>query len=89
MATKDDTRPLENLAQLMGAVDDQRCRLLNVLGTLQCARTAADQGCSDEVSGALALLEEEIQRIVTGLEESPLLKVAAAREEAAAAGARP
>lgn len=83
MTTNVTTPPLENLTLLMGAVEDQRSRLLNVLGTVQCLKLAADRARHEEApefAGAVELLEEEVQRIVTALEEIELLKAAAARE---------
>ena len=84
MSTSDDTRSvdtrsLQSLALLMGAIQDQRDHLLNVLGTVQCVKAKADQADDEATAGALELLEQEVQRVVTGLEEPELLKAAAAR----------
>jgi hypothetical protein len=55
---------------LLDAVEDQRLTLLNVLGIVHCMSDSfVDEG---EVSAAFALLEQEIQRVVAGLEEASL-----------------
>jgi len=61
---------------LITAVEEQRSKLLNVLGTVQCMKVALrhdpDGSEMHEFSGAVELLEDEVQRIVTALEESSL-----------------
>ena len=56
---------------LLDAVEDQRVNLLNVLGIVHCmSDTLGDAGedRAPEISAAFALLEQEIQRVITGLE---------------------
>ena len=60
---------------LLVAVEDQRVNLLNVLGIVHCmSDTFGDAGedRAPEISAAFALLEQEIQRVITGLEEVSL-----------------
>jgi hypothetical protein len=60
---------------LLDAVEDQRVNLLNVLGIVHCMSASFVDTAEDrtpEISAAFALLEEEIQRVATGLEEVSL-----------------
>ena len=57
---------------LLKAVDDQRSRLLNVLGAVQCMKVAVREQPPKELEGAVQLLEEELQRILEGLDEFSL-----------------
>lgn len=59
---------------LLGAVEEQRSRLINVLGAVQCMRVAVRTEPPAELEGAIALLEDELQRIYTGLEETMLAR---------------
>ena len=69
---------------LLQAVEDQRGRLLNVLGTVQCMKVAlrhdADTSEMPEFAGTVELLEDEIQRIVTALEGPAILRTALGEE---------
>ena len=61
--------------RLLVAVEDQRLHLLSVLAIIQSmsaglADAAGD--CAPEICTAFALLEQEIQRVAAGLEESSL-----------------
>jgi hypothetical protein len=60
---------------LLDAVEDQRVNLLNVLGIVHCMSAnllGAGEAFAPEVSAAFALLEQQIQRVVAGLEEVTL-----------------
>ena len=60
---------------LLDAVEGQRLSLLNVLGIVHCMSdsfVADGEDCAPEIAAAFALLEQEIQRVVTGLEEVSL-----------------
>jgi hypothetical protein len=64
---------------LMDAVQDQRCKLINVLGTLLCLENGIEYSNPTELLGAIMLLEVEVQRIVTTLDKTviePGLRVA-------------
>ena len=72
--------------KLIEAVEDQRRKLLNVLGltqALKVAGAAADGGESiDDLEGALEILQDAIQDVVEGLEPMMLDRAIAAQEEA-------
>jgi hypothetical protein len=60
---------------LLDAVEDQRVSLLNVLDIVHCMSASFVDAAGDiapEISAAFALLEQEIQRVVAGLEEVSL-----------------
>ena len=61
---------------ILKAVDDQRMKLLNVLGGLQCMKVAARRGIDEvgELESAVELLEDAVQEIVTRLESRVLLR---------------
>ena len=54
---------------LMTAVQEQRSKLINVLGVVQCMQIAVRSSKRPaELEGAVELLEEELQRILNGLD---------------------
>jgi hypothetical protein len=60
---------------LLDAVEDQRMNLLNVLGIVRSMSASFVDAAGDpapEICSAFALLEQEIQRVVAGLEEGAL-----------------
>jgi hypothetical protein len=64
--------------RLMEAVQDQRSKLINVLGVVQCMQIAVRSSHPPkELEGAVELLEEEVQRILDGLDPMTLEKVEA------------
>ncbi|HEX5419642.1 MAG TPA: hypothetical protein VFY39_06560 [Gammaproteobacteria bacterium] len=72
----------ESVNPVLGAVERQRSRLINVLGVVQAVRIAdSHSGGAPEADGALKLVEDEIQRILNGLDPLQL--------EKAAVGAKP
>jgi len=66
------------MEELLRRVDDRRMKLLNVLGALQCAKVAArydvQREYTMELDGAIGLIEDEVQRIITDLESGSLLE---------------
>jgi hypothetical protein len=67
-----DGAPLQTLSD---AVDDQRIKLVNVLGivhSMSAFFTNTTEDSAPEFSAAFDLLEQEIQRIVAGLKEASL-----------------
>ncbi len=60
------------------AVEDQRQKLLNVLGVAQCVKVAVGSNTSElpDLDAALALVEEQLQSVVTGLERLSLQRAA-------------
>jgi hypothetical protein len=71
---------------LITAVQQQRTKLINVLGAVQCMQMAVRHKPPMELEGAIELLGEEVQRIINGLEEA----VSERRDTAAGSeGARP
>lgn len=69
------------ISHILEAVEDQRSKLLNVLGGIQCVRVATRHGLpyeaeTPELEGAIDLLHDEVQRIVTALEDSELRRAA-------------
>jgi hypothetical protein len=57
-----------NQNALIREVQEQRSKLLNVLGAVQCMQIAVRHEPPPEIEGAVELLEEEIQRICDGLD---------------------
>ena len=62
-------------AELLKAVDDQRMRLINVLGAIQCVkvairypRDARGRDLLPELDGAIELLGDETQRVINELD---------------------
>jgi hypothetical protein len=72
-----DSRPSPSLEQFLRAVDDQRSKLLNVLGTLQCMEIAVQERPPRELQGAVLLLEDEVQRVIEALDVNVLPRAAA------------
>jgi hypothetical protein len=64
--------------QIFSAVEDQRSRLLNVLGVMQCMRIAVSNKPPPELEGAVALVEDNLQDILEALEELSLKRAIAA-----------
>jgi len=58
------------LQTLLDAVEDQRMNLMNVLGIIHSMSADAAEGSAPEISEALDLLEQEIQRVVAGLKQA-------------------
>jgi hypothetical protein len=54
--------------RIFQAVEEQRGRLLNVLGAVQCVRIAVDSGPPAELGGAIELVEDYLQDAINGLE---------------------
>ena len=54
---------------LITAVQEQRTKLINVIGAVQCMRVAVRHEPPRELEGAIELLENELQRILDRLEE--------------------
>jgi len=68
---------------LLGAVEHQRLNLLNVLGMVQCmglGMVNEADASAPEMSAAFDLLELEIQRVLTGLEEDSLCQACLTHE---------
>jgi hypothetical protein len=83
MATSNDTGHAKraSVAQVYQAVEQQRVKLINVLGVVQCVRIAARESDPPaELEGAVALLEENVQNILEALER-PMLERAIAQGE--------
>jgi hypothetical protein len=57
-----------NQEALMREVQEQRSKLLNVLGAVQCMQIAVRHKPPMELEGAVELLEEELQRILDALD---------------------
>ena len=60
---------------LLDSIEDQRLTLLNVLGIVHCMSdsfVAEAEDRAPEISAAFALLEQEIQRVIAGLQEVSL-----------------
>jgi hypothetical protein len=67
-----DGAPLQTL---LDAVEDQRIKLVNVLGIvhgMSVSFTDTAEDSAPEISAAFALLEQEIQRVVAGLKKASL-----------------
>ncbi len=62
------------------AVEEQRAKLLNILGCAQCIRIAAEMAPDEavEIEGALKLLEDQLDDVIAGLER-PSLEAAATK----------
>jgi len=60
------------LQTLLDAVEDQRINLVNVLGIVHSMSADAAEDSAPEISEALDLLEQEIQRVVAGLKQASL-----------------
>jgi hypothetical protein len=63
------------LQALLAAVDDQRLKLVNVLGIVHSMSTFFTDTAEDsapEISAAFNLLEREIRRVVAGLKKASL-----------------
>lgn len=70
---------------MLATVEDERMKLLGVLGGLQCLRVACRNAEPEiELEAAVVLLANEVQRIVTALEDTSLLHEASNLEAAAA-----
>lgn len=84
-ATEKVVRPVTSQA-LRQAVEEQRSKLINVLGAVQCMKVAIAHDTHREITvelqGAVELLEDEVQRIVTALDERSLLQPIEASTEA-------
>jgi hypothetical protein len=89
LSLRDDPQQRHPLAGInerafLDIVDDERERLLNVLGSLRCivqavqSDAAPDEG---EIAGAVDLIADQVQRVLDSLEEEPMLRTA--REETA------
>jgi hypothetical protein len=74
-----------NERAFLDIVDDERERLLNVLGSLRCivqavqSDAAPDEG---EIAGAVDLIADQVQRVLDSLEEEALLRTARAGTKA-------
>jgi hypothetical protein len=66
---------------LMEVVQEQRSKLLNVLGAVQCMQVAVRHEPPKELEGAIELLEEELQRILEGLDQFTLYRALADRQD--------
>jgi hypothetical protein len=76
------TPPNEVANPLLGAVEAQRSRLINVLGAVQSIRIAeAHSDGAPEAQGALELVEDELQRILNALEGRQLRNAVGSGEE--------
>ena len=53
---------------LITAVQEQRTKLINVIGAVQCMRIAVRHKPPMELEGAVELLEDELQRILNALD---------------------
>jgi hypothetical protein len=68
-------------SNVIQAVGEQRSKLINVLGALQCMRIAVSSSHPpEELEGAVEMLEEEVQRILNALD--PMMLGKAEAEEA-------
>ena len=54
---------------LIAGIQEQRTKLINVLGAVQCMRIAVRHEPPRELEGPIELLEQELQRILGKLEE--------------------
>jgi hypothetical protein len=81
VSTDTGTAATPSAAQVFAAVEEQRSRLINVLGAVQCMRVAVRTEPPSELEGAVALLEDELERIYTGPEETMLTRAIAGEEQ--------
>ena len=68
---------------LIAGVQEQRTKLINVIGAVQCMRIAVRHEPPRELEGAIELLEEELQRILDRLEEVSVRRVISDRRDTA------
>jgi hypothetical protein len=71
---------------LITAVQEQRTKLINVIGAVQCMRIAVRHKPPMELEGAVELLEDELQRILNALDPVELersLRALSDRQDAA------
>lgn len=88
MATRKDTAPAgaespSSEFLLLERVEDQRDKLLNVLGSLRCIAQAVQSDAAPddgEFAGAIELTADELQRVLDALERQRLTE--SAREDA-------
>jgi hypothetical protein len=59
-----------SLEALIAGIHEQKAKLINVLGVVQCMQSAVrDDEPPMELEGAIELLGEEVQRVINRLEE--------------------
>ena len=58
-----------SLELLIAGIQEQKTKLINVLGVVQCMQSAVrEEEPPLELEGAVELLGEEVQRVINGLE---------------------